>query len=557
MPTKNRRELLLESEAQAESLFITFGRLLYENIQAGTIAYYFYPEDPALTLQAKRLVRDVVAQKISNRKEKRASTQVPQEAPEALGQRDEKQVLVPLSRRGQLEPYVKLNVLLRVAENKILDVQKDLNDCLSAGLLHTSGQRTAAYQAAVDEKIQKITLLMAEKREEIKRVMETKKKFFADNPEDTMWKAEKSFIEELGAQVGVTTRRVDDLIDEVVNLFKNINDVYEKDLEKARIDAGHREARMAASLPAKISPIEPQEQGSYLEEYSESEDLEEPYIETQKEEDLLAEEQKQDKAEGVDEKDQMDDYGLFETAKRKLESESSSDDDKLAVLHTLFRNAPKRAVPFLYELIREADIFLQRKLLSLLSQLDYPTMVDLYRRFINDEHSSLRLQGMMGLVKLGSEEATHVIVSAIRDNDPHVRRFIVNHLDHRAGGPQATAIARLAADSDEGVARVAIRKLGLMGDHFAFVTLVGQLESSNIKVCKETITALVAMTGTDQGYDYSAPVVERKKQARVWKALAKESYIKPRLLRDLKKEHLLDHKGEKKDIRSSDDKKRK
>ncbi|MBF0503599.1 MAG: HEAT repeat domain-containing protein [Candidatus Omnitrophica bacterium] len=524
MPTKNKRELLNECGTQTDSLFITLGRLLYENIQAGSIAYYFDPEDPALMVSAKRLIRDVVQEKIFDRKEKKVQGQAPvkEEKPQEARPPE-------ISRRGQIEPYTQMNVALRVAENRILDVQKDLNDCLSAGLLHTTGERTAAYQAALDEKIQKLILLMAKKREEIKLIMETKKKFFADNPEVAMWKAEKSFLEKLEQEVNQTTKRVDDLIDEVVVLFKNINTVYEKDLEQARVEGPSLKDRLppAASVP-EYPQDEPQE-----EIVSQDEPQEETLESTQEEESLSSEQEDFMESPSVETDEAAADYGLLETAGRKLSSESTSDEDKLAVLHTIFRNAPKRAVPLLYELTREADIFFQRKLLSLLSVLDYPTLVDLYRRFINDEDSSLRLQGMMGLVKLGSDEAKHVIVSAIRDPDPHIRRFIVNHLDHRAGDPEASAIARLSADIDEGVARVAIRKLGLMGNHFAFVTLVPKLESSNIKVCKETIEALISLTGTDQGYDYSATLPERKRQARVWKALAKESYIKPRLLRDL------------------------
>ncbi|MBF0571447.1 MAG: HEAT repeat domain-containing protein [Candidatus Omnitrophica bacterium] len=565
MPTKNTREFLQECEKQADSLFITFGRLLYENIQAGAIAYYFEPDNPKLTVVAKRLIRDVVAEKISDRKEKREPLSVAKSEPlpkfkvseslpiNCVGEADVSFAPAPvsqeqrpsgISRRGQFEPYTKLNVALRVAENKILDVQKDLSDCLSAGLMHTTGERTAAYQAAVDEKIQKITFLMAQKREEIKRIMENKKKFFADNPEVAMWKAEESFLEQIRLEVNETTRRVDDLIDEVIVLFKNINDVYEKDLELARID------RQGSFRPV-TQPLEPPVP---LPEYPE--DLaEEVSGETQEE--VLSEQQEVVENGNDEELEDQGDYGLLETASRKLGNESTSDDDKLAVLHTLFRNAPKRAVPFLYELTREADIFFQRKLISLLGTLDYPTMVDVYRRFINDENSSLRLQGMMGLVKLGSEEAKHVIVSAIRDPDAHIRRFIVNHLDHRAGGPEAEAIARLSGDSDEGVARLAIRKLGIMANHFAFVTLVPKLESVNIKVCKETIEALMAITGTDKGYDYSAPLPERKRQARVWKAIAKESYTKPRLLRDLQRESAAGNKLGQKAVLPAENKRRK
>ncbi|MBF0569707.1 MAG: hypothetical protein HQL18_02905 [Candidatus Omnitrophica bacterium] len=650
MATKKKQDPVGESKTQLDALLTSFGRLLYENIQAGGIAYYFDPPDPALALQARRLVRDVVAEKLSDRKKKvvpekvtlrAASVQTPgkpvakapvkktpplppktktvakpvvakltgkppvkapknqmvavlkgvtnvlmsefkaavapslpsaepvepqavapvlevSEQPEAavaLPEKSESGWSAPgTSRRGQLEPYTKLNVALHVAENKVLDVQRDLADCLAAGLLHTTGDRTAAYQAKLDEKIQKIIVLMRKKREEIKRIMDRKKRFFADNPDVETWKVEEAFLLQIEQEITQTTRRVDGLIDEVVVLFKNINEVFEKDLEQARADRQNeqiRDAWIASAEPQEQEEVsaEPEPAASASGEYPAEENVQEPASAAEEEssveeseEELPAEEQAVQEeileAEDADTDEDTGDYGLLETAARKLRSESASDDDKIAVLHAVFRNAPKRAVPFLYELAREVDIFSQRKLLSFLNLLDYPTMVDLYRRFINDESSALRLQGVMGLVKLKTEEAKHVLVSAIRDRDAHVRRFIVNHLNHTAGEPEATAIARLSADTDEGVARIAIRKLGIMGNHFAFVTIVPKLESQNIKICKEAIDALFSMVGTDLGYNYSAPYPERKRQARAWNTLAKQSYTKPRLLRELREQYI-------------------
>ncbi|MBF0123504.1 MAG: HEAT repeat domain-containing protein [Candidatus Omnitrophica bacterium] len=618
MPTKKTLELIQECEKQGDSLLISLGRLLYENIQAGTIAYYFDPDDPALMAQAKRLIRDVVVEKISDRKEKlslsktsrrispvKAPVKIIAEAPKAKSvmrpvvaksiarktvskapknavmavlkgvtnvimsefkgpdaapvhhggsvhspthQKSSEERGAPAAseatvreqprssgtlRRGQLESYTQLNVALHVAANKLLDVQKDLNDCLSAGLLHVTGERTKAYQEAADKKIQQITLLLGKKREEIRHIMDTKRKFFAENPEATLWKEEEGFLKQVEQDVNQTTRRVDELIEEVVGLFKNIGEGFEKDLEQARL-ARKQERVSVASTPVRSSWTDFLT-GGPAQNSSSEEILDEAGEETVSEETVI--EESFVNQEHID-AGEVGDYGLLETAGRKLRSESTSDEEKLAVLHTLFRNAPSRAVPFLYELTREADGFFQRKLLSLLTQLDYPTMVDLYRRFVTDANSSLRLQGVMGLVKLDSDEAKNVIVSAIRDQDAHVRRFIVNHLDHTAGDPEATAIARLAADSDEGVARIAIRKLGIMANHFAFVSLVPRLESLSMKVCKEAIDALVSMTGTDQGYNYAASPVERRRQAKVWNALAKESYIKPRLLRELREQYM-------------------
>ena len=140
-----------------------------------------------------------------------------------------------IERRGQLEPYTEPMVDLRFFINRLHEVRKDFNDCISGGLLHVTGERTAAYQAAVDEKIQTITLLMEKKREVIKFMMEKKKQFFTENTESTSWKTEEDFLARVDQDVVQTTKRIDVLIDEVVGLFKNIKEVYEKDLEEGRL----------------------------------------------------------------------------------------------------------------------------------------------------------------------------------------------------------------------------------------------------------------------------------------------------------------------------------
>ena len=70
MATKKKQDVLKECDTQRDSLYASFGRLLYENVQSGGISYFFEPENPALAAQAKRLVRDVVVGKIADRKPK-------------------------------------------------------------------------------------------------------------------------------------------------------------------------------------------------------------------------------------------------------------------------------------------------------------------------------------------------------------------------------------------------------------------------------------------------------------------------------------------------------
>ncbi|MBF0479920.1 MAG: hypothetical protein HQL26_10600 [Candidatus Omnitrophica bacterium] len=620
MATKNKQESIQECDKQFDSLFTSFGKLLYENIQAGSISFYFEPPDASLTAKAKRFIRDIVVQKISEKKSKPASKVISKVIPKVIAKtvskvvpkvvqkaqakpapkaipketskvipkakknqvaailngaknvlmsarKEKKPVSLGIERRGQLASYTNLVVDLHVFAKKLSEVQKDFNQCIITDLLRTPGEQMADYQIAVDDKIRAIIVLMGKKQEVIKQIMEKKKQFFTENPGAKMWKPEEDFLKQVERDAVDTTKRIDGLIGEVVDLFKNIKDLYENDLEQHRLVQEQEKLReeLVASLPASSNAAENSElvtEPAVLEVAEDAivpemvdeqvqETVGEVSVEPEPEssdEVIAVEQQAENQIEQIIEQEpiratqdileEVEDYGLFETAVRKLSSEVVDKDEKLQVLHALFRNSPKKVVPFLYEFVRDADIFPKRQLFFLLNMLDYPSMVGLYRRFITDENSSLRLQGVMGLVKLGSIEAKQVIATAIHDRDSNIRRFIVNHLDHRGGDPEATALGRLAGDSDENVARIAIRKLGLMANHFAFVSLVPKLESANIKVRKEVITALKAITGTDLGYNYAAIDGELKRQVQPWKTLAKESYMHPRLLRDLRLKHM-------------------
>lgn len=232
--------------------------------------------------------------------------------------------------------------------------------------------------------------------------------------------------------------------------------------------------------------------------------------------------------------DEEDDYGLLETAQRKLADPAVEADAKLKILHALFRNMPRKSVGFLHRLIKDTEGLLKKQICSLLSQMTYPEMIELYRLFINDEDSSLRLTGIMGLIRLDSKEAKEVLLDKVEDPDPHIRRLIINFLEYRGDEAQATAIGRLANDTDETVSRVAIHKLGLMADHFAFVNLIPKLSHPNIKIRKEIIAALEHMSGTDLGFNYAASEADRKVQEQAWNDLLEQSYLNPRLVESLR-----------------------
>ncbi|MBF0217668.1 MAG: hypothetical protein HQL30_11835 [Candidatus Omnitrophica bacterium] len=222
MVNKKTLELIRECNEQIESLYSSLGKFLYQNINSGGLSYYFEPSDVALSLRAKALRRDIVAEKISGDKPakakaaaakasplavkvkgapvkpalrpapdpvKKASVIVkkkkvetrPAEAAAAPVTGERAKVSLGREKRGQLEPYTKLLVDLYTFKTRLLEIQNDLNGCLALGLLHTESENADRYQNAFNKKIRTITALIGENKEVIKQIMEKKKQFLENN----------------------------------------------------------------------------------------------------------------------------------------------------------------------------------------------------------------------------------------------------------------------------------------------------------------------------------------------------------------------------------------
>ena len=192
----------------------------------------------------------------------------------------------------------------------------------------------------------------------------------------------------------------------------------------------------------------------------------------------------------------------------------------------------------LYNLIKDVELFLKRQLIELLAKVDNPAVSEIYRKFVSDEESFLRLQGIMGLNKFGLEEGKKAMISAANDQDPLIRRLVANCLSLKTSDVEATTIVRLTNDRDESVARIAIRKLGKGKNRFSIMNLIPKLESPNIKIRKEAIEALQAITGNNLGYKYSAPETKRKRAIKMWQKLWEKNRSNPHFLKELKTSHL-------------------
>lgn len=392
-------------------------------------------------------------------------------------------------RRGLLEPYTRLIVDLRVMVQKLGKLREHLH-FFDQSPLSKGTDGSATRRAAFQQKIENMIKLIGNKEAVIKSERENVRNSDARNA-DQRSEEQKDFLENTLNDIRFLSKRIHGLTDEIAGVFK----------------AGNFDPGLGTDQEPETPSV--------------------PQIQEENSESLTH-------SPRVDDEDEEDNYGLLESAERKLVNPAVSDDEKFKILNALFQNMPKKSVSFLRGLIRNTEGASRKQICQGLSRLQNPSLIELYRVFLAEEDSSLRLTGIMGLFKLDPQKARQAFIGKIQDPDPHIRRLIVNFLEYRGDQAEITAIARLSNDPDETVSRVAIQKLGLMSDHFAFMNLVPKLGHTNKEVRKQTIAALEHIAGTDLGYDPAASEKSRKLQEQAWKDLLDQSFLNPRLVPGLR-----------------------
>jgi len=590
MADKTVEQTIKECDRQLDSLYAHFGKFLYENIRKENIYYCFESQDGHLEEQAHEFLQkikyypgseskiqasltgiDTPTSKIADQETKPQKRELAQEGVQG-------KEIKPVEKRGSIEPYTKLIIELHKVKNKLMRLKEDADEYLSLAMLHIKDAETENLVSGLKEIENRLILYIEKNVEAVKDIMEKKKKFIdpsgrlrvnpvfrqahlvprytqanhsvprqdaspfnsaqgevpsksqgaskdaersrskrsrriedsRDIPDALAWKAEDEFLKRATADIKNTSKQVDMLVKKASGFFQEIKRSYQKDLEADKL---LREGKLKETEEEVVA------------EEGQEEEKQEEEVEEEREE-------KQEEAK-IEEKEEERDYGLLETASRKLRDETVVEKEKLRFLDTIFRSIPNKAAGFLFDVIEDVDLSLKKQLIELVKEIKSPILIDLYREFINDGDPFLRLNGIIGLRRLGSGEAKGVIISAVNDRDPNIRRLVANCLNCPGSDSELAAIIRLTNDSDGAVARIAIRKLGKSKNRFSFVNLIPKLESPDIKIRKEVIEALQFMTGTDLGYRYSAPEPERKSSIKNWQKLWEKNQTNPHFLGEM------------------------
>lgn len=521
-----------DCETQLESLYTYLGRFIYKNMEDEKLFYRFEPENSQCEDEARQLLGKV------------KYFQAPREPKTASSK--------SADHRGRLEPYTSLVISTNEIIKKLASLKKDINHCLSAaisGFEIIDNTHTGESVVQLNVVFDRISSMLENEMEVIKDMMTKKKKNIEKNAKDSgleISKEEKKFLKNAEDDLANVAGNIDKLAKQAVKLFRDIKESYEKDIEawKETLEIRRQETGAAGEeiFVAKDTgaPDQAEWEEARMDEGPE-EDVpsvdEEPGPEEEVKEEITSEDEDAEAAqeiEGSEKSPELFHEDLFETARRKLRMEDESEGENLKVLNTLLRYAPGRVPDFLAGVIREGDFDFKKKIVHLLSKIENKEVVPVYRSFLSDDEPYLRLNGIIGLNRWKPGEGRDAMILSVGDPNSGVRRFVVNCLDPFRSDAEAAGIARLSNDRDENVARIAIRKLGMARNRFAFVNLVHKLESPSTKVRKEAINALQSMTGLTLGYKYLAPDKERTQSYQKWKNLWEQNRNNPHFLDELR-----------------------
>jgi len=580
---KAKRDLIADCDAQLEVLYDSLGKHLYENIENGRVSFEFQNKDKRLAGKAGEILDGIrslsapqdkgpepekriepaapePAKSAGSADRKRARKPKPEKRIEPAAHKDEaadstgsglnfcgEEAVIarpnemrpkqsppaeeisssPTSRndkdttdqRGSLERYTELMIELFEIKKKLLALKKDIEEYLSLATVHlwdsaSSGTDVAVGSLRVIE--EEIISLIRNNMEAVQDLMTRKKESAkkdhrGEYSDQALLSGEIEFFKRASADIRHTSHQVEALVKNAVTLFEDIRRIYEEGV--------------AADMQVKRDCGLVEESGTR----SDKPDA----FDTAMEDALLAEAAPQAVA-AMEEDPEPQDEGLLEAAGRRLALKNVTVDEKLQILGTLFRSIPERSVAFILGLLKDADTPVKKQLVDMLIKMDNPILVDIYREFLNSPDALLRMHGIMGLKRIGSPDARDAIILAVDDTDANVRRLVANCLDSFVTDSETSAIMRLANDPDETVARIAIRKLGLMKSRVSFIQVLPKLDSPNEKIRREAIDALKTMTGTDLGYKYLAPEPQRRASVKSWQKLLSENQSNPHFLEEMR-----------------------
>ena len=151
---------------------------------------------------------------------------------------------------------------------------------------------------------------------------------------------------------------------------------------------------------------------------------------------------------------------------------------------------------------------------------------------IQSQDPLVRLKSVVSLSRLNTPQARLALLSQSKDPDSLIRRVIVNCINPQEGEDEAFAIVKFINDPDEDVARIAMRKSTKIRNRLAFTYLISKLDSENVKLRQEAISALNLITGSDLGFNPASAVGQRNEAVKRWQQIWADNQTNAQFLID-------------------------
>ena len=184
---------------------------------------------------------------------------------------------------------------------------------------------------------------------------------------------------------------------------------------------------------------------------------------------------------------------------------------------------PQPVVSLLLLAVDDPEDSVRLAALGALTGQKHAGLASVFRRFLRDKNSALRLAALRGLASIDAPQVTHSdLVAALEDSDAGVRRVAASVLSwHRedAKMPLKTmhALGLALYDPDEAVRVSAAEALGTAGDDRMVLALIRAVGDSAEVVSKAAQRSLHSLVGKEvDSVAQGAPAAERVEALKAW-----------------------------------------
>ncbi len=205
--------------------------------------------------------------------------------------------------------------------------------------------------------------------------------------------------------------------------------------------------------------------------------------------------------------------GAFESASEKAKFEKVARDlldsemeVKILAVAELGKMKNEAAVPVLAEAIKFEEPHLSSEIVNALIDIGDSSAVNLFKERAKDPYYRVRIACLRGLYKLAGddEEAINILISALQDEHPDVRKSGITFLGWKDNVKAVPALVQCLKDEDKRVTKAALSALATIRDKSAVLPLIRVLRDRDFDMKEKALNAIKMITGEEIVFDLKA-----------------------------------------------------